>query len=596
MATPTRSVLPLDSGAPAAQSAYDDQVLTEQINTLNRFLPLILAVNVLVGAAMIFALRGIADTRQLLVWAVTLLAVVGFRLGMYSSYRRSQGNDTLRTYCRYFSAGAALSGLLWGTAGVLFFQPGQLDYQLFILFILVGMGAGAVSSLTAYMPAFYAYFPVSILPIGIYLSLQNTTLHTGLAIMTLVYVVALSFFGHNIGRSFVLSLRLRFENMDLVAQLSEQKEQAEQANVAKSQFLAAASHDLRQPLHALTLYVSVLDEAIRNPEQRSILDQINHSIRTLQNLFNALLDISKLEAGTLVPERSDFRLKPLLDSLRNDFAADALAKHLELDIQDSDAWVFSDPALLEQILRNYLSNAIRYTDSGGIRLRCTRQGAELRIDVSDSGRGIAAEQQRAIFREFYQLGNPERDRNKGLGLGLAIVERISRLLGHPIAVDSRPAQGSTFSVCVPAGMAGSETPHGAIERAGRGALQARLVVIDDDIGVRESTRTLLESWGCHVTASASVDEAIASLKETSQVPDGVIADYRLQDGQTGIEAISALRERFGEALPAIIITGDIDAQPLRDIQDSGIQLLHKPVPAAKYRAFVNNVQRARARD
>ena len=582
----------------AARGAdYSRPILVEQLRVLHRYLPPLLGVNLLVGGAMIYGLWGIAPLPALSLWAAALVGMVLIRMAYYLHYRRAADPRAADRHSRYFVIGSGFAGLLWGVAGVVFFPPGALDYQLFILFILVGMGAGAVSSLTAYMPAFYAYFPVSMLPVAVLLLGVGDPVHYGLGVMALAYVGALSFFAHNINRSLVQSLRLRFENIDLVRELSVQKEQAEHANVAKSRFLAAASHDLRQPLHALTLYTSLLDEPEQPPKVRQVVGQINASINTLQTLFNALLDISKLEAGTLIPQREDFRLQPLLDRLANDFGVEAAQKGLTLDIAPGDAILHSDPALLEQILRNYLSNALRYTERGGIRVSSAPDAGLLRVEVADSGIGIPADQQEVIFGEFYQLGNPERDRSKGLGLGLAIVKRISRLLGHRVGVTSTPGRGAVFYVTVPVG---SDAPDRPVARAEPvadpvPAAPTLLVVIDDDLSVRESTRALFEHWGCRVVAGASLDGVQRELERAGRRPDGIVADYRLPEGRTGIEAIRALQPPHGDRVPSLIITGDTASEPLRALQVSGVQLLHKPVAPAKFRAFLNNVRRAAAK-
>jgi signal transduction histidine kinase len=573
-----------------ARASQDLRILEEQVRTLHRYLPPILAVHLLVGAVMVATLWDTFPGMALQIWALAMLAMLLLRGGLYLHYRRHATPGTTVRHSRHFVAGAALAGMLWGAAGVLFYAP-SLEYQLFVLFILVGMGAGAISSLTAYMPAFYAYFPVSMLPIGLVLLDSHQPLNVGLGLMTLAYIAALSFFAHNISRSLTESLRLRFENVALVKELSAQKDEAEQANVAKSRFLAAASHDLRQPLHALALYVSLLDDAAESPRVRELVNRINGSMSTLQTLFNALLDISKLEAGTLVPERESFALQPLLERLANDYAVEAAHKRLHLAILPCAEIVHSDPALLEQVLRNYLSNALRYTEHGEVRLDVARIGNHLRLDIVDSGIGIEAAQQRLIFEEFYQVWTSARDRSQGLGLGLAIVARVARLLDHEITVQSVPGQGSTFSVSVPLGKATRVRAATAARADDAPAVDRplRIVVIDDDPAVRESTRIALDSWGCETLVAPSLDAALAQLAESA--PDGIIADYRLGGGRTGIEAIHVLHNRYG-ARPGIIISGDVAAAPLRDLQESGLQLLHKPVPPARLRVFLNSVRRA----
>jgi CheY-like chemotaxis protein/anti-sigma regulatory factor (Ser/Thr protein kinase) len=410
--------------------------------------------------------------------------------------------------------------------------------------------------------------------------------------MSVSYIIALGFFGHNISRSFVESLGLRFENISLVQELSEKKEMAEQANIAKSKFLAAASHDLRQPLHALSLFTSVLDESIQYPKVRKVVEQINASVNALQGLFNALLDISRLEAGVMTVEKTNFRLQALFDKLGNDFKPQSEEKGLRLELSPCSYTVNSDPVLLEQVLRNYVSNAIRYTPGGEVVVSCEEKEGRVCISVSDTGVGIAEEHQREIFNEFHQLNNPERDRGKGLGLGLAIVERIAGLLEHPITVESEQGKGATFSILVDTGNAvvkqPSELP--SEQESPNDLLHTTVVVIDDDVSVQEGTEALLVAWGYDAVVVSSVNDAVNILETRRITPHGIIADYRLHDGKTGIDAVQTLHDRFGTSIPALIVTGDIAAERLREVNDSGLQLLHKPVPSVKLRAFVRQVR------
>lgn len=570
--------------------AYAARVLDEQVRALYQSLLPILGVHLLVGGVMVAMLWKLFPGPGLLIWSACLLLMVGVRTALYWHYKRHAKDGIAQRHSRYFVAGAALSGLLWGVAGVAFFPP-VLEYRLFVLFILVGMGAGAVSSLTAYLPAFVAYFPLSMLPVALRLVMTEQPVTIGLGLMTLAYVAALSFFARNISRSLAESWRLRFENLDLVRELSAQKLQAEQANRAKSRFLAAASHDLRQPLHAVNLYVSLLDDARDMPRVRELTARIGQSVGTLQNLFGALLDISKLEAGTLVPEQESFLLLPLLDRLGNDFAVEAAHRGLHLEIERSEAVVHTDATLLEQILRNYLSNALRYTRAGQVRLRVQSSGDSHRIEVSDTGIGIEAAQQKRIFEEFYQIQAVGRDSSEGLGLGLAIVARAARLLELEIGVRSIPGEGSTFFVAVPAGdsariLATGEEPGEAAPDSTRPLC---ILVIDDDPGVRESTQAALAGWGHDGITAASLDDAVAAL--AGRTPDGIIVDYRLGAGRTGLDALAELERNLGPR-PAIIITGDVAGEAMQKLMASGRPWLHKPVAPAKLRAFVQSVRRA----
>ena len=409
--------------------------------------------------------------------------------------------------------------------------------------------------------------------------------------MTAIYVAALLYFGSNINRAVTLSLRLRFENIDLVAQLKKRNSEADQVNIDKSKFLAAASHDLRQPLHALMLFTSVLDESIRYPKIRRVVDQIKASVGALQNLFNALLDISRLDAGVMKVVTSDFNLQPLLKKLANDFIPQAKAKGLALYCPDCPYAVHTDLHLLEQILRNYMSNAVRYTDDGEVRITCDAREGKITLSVNDTGLGIHEEEQDVIFEEFHQLHNPERDRSKGLGLGLAIVQRSANLLGHGIGVVSQPGIGSTFSITVD--QADRVEQINAVAPEHKDAISPSksplVVVIDDEASVREGMHELLELWNYTVITAADKDEAIAQLQQQDRAPDGIIADYRLRENHTGVEAIHALRAEYNAVIPALIVTGDIAPERLREVNDSGLQMLHKPVVPGKLRAFLRHV-------
>jgi signal transduction histidine kinase len=570
------------------------RIRAEQTKVIYRYLPALILINGVVGAAMVYGLWSVVPRSSLITWACVMTVVLAVRSASYWAYRRNEAADPhSNRWAAVFTLGSALSGALWGTAGVFLVPEHALGYQLFMLFILMGMGAGAVTSLTAYMPAFYAFLPTCLLPISIVLFRENEPIYIALGVMTIAYVAGLSFFGRTLNRALTETLSLRFENLELVQELSVQRDEAERANIAKSKFLAAASHDLRQPLHALRLFTSALDGRITQPDVRKIVTNIDDSVQALEGLFSALLDVSRLDAGVLQPALRHFHLQELIARLSNDYAPEAGAKGLGLECTRSDAVVYSDPALLERILRNYVSNAIRYTERGEVRIECVSRDRDVRIEVIDTGIGIPSEQQHQIFGEFYQLRNPERDRTKGLGLGLAIVDRLARLLGHPIEVQSTPGAGSRFSVTVPRGEASRVvSTDGAVSRAVATDVSGmRVLVVDDEIGAREGMRTLLEQWGCDVILAACEQEATDALRAAAVVPDAIIMDFRLRDGRTGPQAIASLKRESRPDIPALIVTGDTAPERLREARDGGYQLVHKPVQPAMLRAFLNNVRR-----
>src|SRR5262245_39959669 len=331
-------------------------------------------------------------------------------------------------------------------------------------------------------------------------------------------------------------------------------QQLEAANLAKSRFLAAASHDLRQPLHALNWFVTQLRSEKDQAERTRLVERIETATRAMDELFNALLDISKLDAGVLAPTISEFPVDQLLKRIALTFSATAREKGLRFQIISNDAWIRSDVILLERILLNLVSNAVRYTVRGGVVVGCRRRADLLRIEVWDTGVGITENQRQNVFREFYRLGTTEQDRG-GLGLGLAIVDRLCRLLGHPIELTSSVGRGSRFAVLLPLA-----APRAAAQHQSAVAIDLAMgkfvVVIDDDPLVLDAMRGVLKSWGCSVLTAKSDSAALAALAREERQPDLIISDYRLGDARTGFEVIELLRGAIGADIPAFLISGD----------------------------------------
>jgi two-component system, sensor histidine kinase len=381
-----------------------------------------------------------------------------------------------------------------------------------------------------------------------------------------------------------------------IALLNEKNWQLAEASQHKSRFLATASHDLRQPMHALGLFVAQLRGHMRSAEVSSLVDRIDDAVTGMNELFNALLDITKLDVGALTPTIAEFPVAGLLGRIGSTFAAVAEEKGLSLRLVSTSAWVRSDPVLLERIMLNLVSNAVRYTMSGGIVVGCRRRGTMLHIEVADSGPGIPEDQRRKIFSEFYRLDDAAKTNQAGLGLGLAIVERLCVLLDHPIELASTPGKGSRFSVTVPNAPAAAlpksdPSQHSAIDVA-RGKL---VVVIDNDTRVLEGMGGLLRNWGCRVVTAATPEAALTDVSHISHEarPDLIISDYHLARGQSGITAIAKLREVYG-AIPALLMSGDTGPERLHEARESGHHLLHKPVQPITLRAMVSQFLKKRS--
>ncbi|MBK8761430.1 MAG: HAMP domain-containing protein [Sulfuritalea sp.] len=383
-------------------------------------------------------------------------------------------------------------------------------------------------------------------------------------------------------------LAKRKDEIETLAQaLQEKKEEAESASAAKTRFLAAASHDLRQPMHAIGLLVGVLHRRLGCADAPSILQSIQSSVEAMERLFSALLDISRLDAGIVQPHFSEFPLESLFFAIEADLGVLAREKGIELRVAHTSAWVRSDPQILERIVRNLVSNAIRYTPKGKVLLGCRRveQGRGLGLQVIDTGIGIATEDASRIFMEFVQVGNRERDRTKGLGLGLSIVKRSAELLGHPLAVRSTPGVGSCFSVELPRAARHVSTKPGANREDGFDLAGCFVAFIDDDPEIRLAMAALLELWECHAAIAGSADEAAKMLSAHLRQPDVIICDYRLAETD-GIATIESLREEFGADIPGLVVTGNIAPKDLARIDAAGLLLLHKPINPGRLGAAI----------
>jgi len=377
------------------------------------------------------------------------------------------------------------------------------------------------------------------------------------------------------------------ERLAAEAALRDAKTVAEQANISKTRFLAAASHDLLQPLNAARLFVAALADRRLALPTRALVHQTGSALDSVEDLLEALLEISKLDAGAITPEIGDFRIADLLNSMKAEFAPFARERGLSLLVEDSPHWARSDQRLLRRILQNLISNALRYTEAGSVVVTCWARDSNLKIEVTDTGPGIAAEHHHVIFEEFRRVGDTGRER--GMGLGLAIVQRASRMLDHPIDLASAPGQGSRFSITLPLGVA-HDLPSQAT-RAGRGSSLAGQVVlvIDNETSILDGMAALLTGWGCRVLIAGDEDTAVHLVDKEGQAPDVVIADYHLDGGAIGSGAVQRVRLHCGRTIPAIVITADRTPELRDHLADEGFHVLTKPVKPAQLRALISRL-------
>lgn len=578
-------------------AAWAERMRTEQVRLIYRNYPFTLSANFVLSLLVIGALWGGVPAAVLLGWgsfsgALTLKGVRDYR-----RHRRPLAGPApaeVDAAAQRFAEIAWCTGVMWGAAGLspFFMEPAQFHQIVFPA--ITGMAFGGSAFLSTDRRLFYGY----IVPMLV-LTLVGATGMPGrsgliLASLTLALAFATLAFAHNVHAMIQRSLVLRFENMDLIDALQQQKDQADYANLSKSRFLAAASHDLRQPLHALGLLFESLRPRIEDEPSQQLVRSITATIHALEDLFNALLDISKLDAGVIPCELQPVPLQHTLARIEAEFQPVAESKGLRFVVRPPAAHtaVHSDPALLDRMLRNLVSNAIQHTRQGTVLVACRRRAGTVHIEIRDSGPGIPPELHKEIFQEFYQISNLARERSHGVGLGLAIVERVGRMLDHPVLLRSAPGRGSTFTIVLPRSSApglAAATPAASAPSAAEGlpSLRGRhIAAIDDDPIVLEGMRQLFEHWGCSLTAAASTDELLDRLAQDGTLPDLVISDYRLRDGETGAQAIAKVNAFCGRPLPGVLVTGDTAPERLREAAQSGHAVLHKPVRPGKLRALL----------
>ena len=386
---------------------------------------------------------------------------------------------------------------------------------------------------------------------------------------------------------------LQFRIDEATLALRQEKEAAERASQDKSHFLAVASHDLRQPLHALGLYIAELQHKVSGAEQQHLVGRVEQSVEALSTLLNALLDISKLDAGTIVPQLQTCAVSVMLDRVAADYQMLAGIKNIRLIVRPCAEYITSDPQLLERILMNLAGNAIRYTyPNGCVMIACRRRGNLLRIEVRDNGVGISKTDQNNIFREFFQVSKQQADTNKGLGLGLAIVDRLVKLLGYRIELRSAPGKGSVFALEIPLSRRPGKSSSAAqtLSDPGQGLEESlltgkRLLVVDDDPMVLSSTASILASWGCIVSTAASLAQ-VEQLLRGGETWDFIISDYQLGNKHSGIDIVAMVRQHHGRQIPCVLISGDTSPAIVKLASVSGHHLLHKPVRPAKLRSLI----------
>ncbi|HVJ56159.1 MAG TPA: hybrid sensor histidine kinase/response regulator [Aliidongia sp.] len=574
----------------------DPRIELECIRTLYRQLPNSFLAATGLALCMAVTLGPFLSLRTLGLWIGLQVALQLLRFLLYQRYRAAELTiDNAGIWARRCSQYMMISGLGWGSSVFLFLRPEQPITEVLTLCGLYGICGGAVPGYSYHPPALYGFVGVIFGAITLRMIEIGGGPHTGIAAASLLFAVIMVLFCREQHRTVTDAFRVRFENEALVEELRHQKFEAdsarfraEQANLAKSQFLAAASHDLRQPLHALGLFSASLKGLTLDAEGEEVVARIHDNVGALETLFDALLDISRLDAGTVRPAPESIDIGTLLARLGQYFEVPAREKSLRLVFVSHGERVHADPMLLERILSNLIANAIRYTEQGGVLVGCRRRGEKLSIEVWDTGIGIALADRQKIFQEFIQLGNPERDRRKGMGLGLAIAQRTASLIGTAITLDSHPGRGSVFRIVLPLTDAPLTAPAAPAEAGLDRVAGLRILIIDDEQSIRDALSRLLRQWGAEVTAAPSLDEALAE-RAAGRHWQIVLADFRLRGRHDGIEVIETIAAAQQPPPVACLITGDMNADLLAEARRRGLPLLHKPVRPAQLRAVLNHL-------
>ncbi|VVE46282.1 Sensor histidine kinase RcsC [Pandoraea iniqua] len=564
---------------------HDEAISRSLVELLYRNVWGVVISNVATALAAVFVLGRAVALDSLLIWfaAVCVLCSARVVAALCFSRFRHAGRG-VKLWERLAVGFSWASGALWGILGWMgFILTDPLVFS-FTMVVLSGIVCGTVPALSACPPALVGSILATTVPLGI-----RCVIHGGETVEPFLFLlftlVGINFYYcRSTYRMLRRTIFLRLQNEALAGHLAQERDRAQSANQSKTRFLAAASHDLRQPIYALSLLVTRLARlgGRGNVAAGDALDLAGHAqslVDDLGGLLNGLLDISKLDAGVVVPKRQAISVMKLFREIEVEFSMEAYHRELDWRVVGIDLELESDPMMLKRILNNLLSNAFRYTANGGVLLGCRRRADALEIQIWDTGPGIASEHQALIFEEFLQLQNPQRDRSQGLGLGLAIVKRTAALLGHPIRVDSVPGRGAMFSVTVP-----MATPESRRSDASRSSVPHKrslgVVVIDDEAQVLDALEGLLRLEGHRVyagkSAQAAIAQHLASGGEERSV-DLILADYRLGTAASGMGAIDEMRDYLRQDVPALIVTGDTAPESLQRITSMGVQVLHKPV-------------------
>jgi signal transduction histidine kinase/ActR/RegA family two-component response regulator len=589
---------PATTGPDTAQRVLREQVAMLYATSLS---------STITGTLLACAMSGIFYWRLRDPWALAWLGLnfaLLLRRPLYAAYYRDPAAAERSAFwaTRHYRLIAVYSAV-WGLAPWFFMPQDDLAMTSLMMLVMLGLASGGVPAVGARWPSLLCFVLPMVLGLIAALVWRGTSLHLALAALTAIHLAATLDFARQQYRLLITALTSRFEKEALAEQLLHQSDLIQRASDEKSRFFAAASHDLRQPLHAIALFGAVLEKDLQGQPQHTNATRLMRAVNVLGISLDTMLDVSRLDAGVIEPELQPVALNTVFQSVNQVFASVADAKGLQLRLRASPLWVQTDPQLLQRLLSNLVDNAIKYSPQGGVLVVARARGASVWVDVVDTGIGIAPDQLEPIFNEFYQVNNPGRDRAQGLGIGLSIVRRLSDLLRHPVQVFSRPGRGSRFRIVLPVALIG---PTLAVDGFSPSAplplmyaspephyLPRRVLLLDDEIDIGDAVTALLNSHGVHVVAVHDEAQAFAAFNAAAAGTgfDAMLCDYRLANGADGMEVAMRLRQRFGSHLPMLVITGETSPARLQRVHELGVPVLFKPVAAEALLAALVKIHR-----
>ena len=565
---------------------FENYLGIKQANALNQNMRALVISSVFVNALLVLVMWPQFSKLTLLTWfSVSCWVAVARWWSTRSFTSESTNKDNYQRRLRLHAFWSTINGTAWGAAALLFQDPSAPIYSVFLICALTGYISVTILSNTLYLPQFYGFILSATVAYILSYLILGGGFYAVLCGYAVLYSSVMVIFGRIANRNYIDSKRLEFENSELLLKVTQEKQLADKANADKNQFLAATSHDLRQPLHAMGLYIDALEPRMQNSIDADIVNKLKQSGQALNDLLYGLLDISRLDAGVLSNKPQHISLANLIERLLKEVEPQLLESGLELQVDVSDQhYVHADPVLLIRVARNLLSNAIKYTEKGFVKIFSRHSDGKIVLAIEDTGVGVPDDKIDSIFSEFTQLQNPERDRNKGLGLGLSIVRRLCELQNIYYRFESQVSKGS----CVTLRLANGDKALAPLQIKSKTSVVTNLaiLVVDDEQAICDAMSMMIQSWKCTPLIASSLSEALTLIHQHDDSIDLIISDLRLQDNENGVDLISAIREELNHDTPAIVLTGDTAVERIELAQAASVVLMHKPIEAEALREQV----------